>query len=89
MVSESPIAQPTLNRQTIDIAEMKLPMTGLETMDVIQCNDMPQQLLRESQQHEMPHLAAGITEECDVKNATTEPETPQDIDGKHAIGSFG
>ena len=89
MVRDSTIVQPTVDRQAIDIAGEKLPMTSLETQNVIQSHNMPQQGLTESQQHEVPHLAAGITEECDVEHGTTEPERPQDTDGKHASDSFG
>ena len=89
MVRDSTIVQPTVDRQAIDIAGEKLPMTSLETQNVIQSHNMPQQGLTESQQHEIPHLAAGITEECDVEHGTPEPERPQDTDGKHASDSFG
>ena len=88
MVSDSTIVHPTIDGQAIDNAEMKLPMTGLETQDVIQSHDMLQQGLTEGQKHEVLHLAAGITEECAVEHGTTSPERPQDANGKHISVTF-
>ncbi|KAK0510392.1 hypothetical protein JMJ35_006824 [Cladonia borealis] len=78
MVRDSTIVQPTVDTQAIDVAGMKLPMASLGIQDMSRSHDMLQQGLTESQQHEIPHLAAGITEECDVDHSTTESERPQD-----------